>query len=189
MVKKIFNITKNICKDNKYENKMACTVFKGGKIIGKGLNNNNRTSMCGCNHLPSIHAEVHSLMNACKNILKNNNNNITNNINFYNLRKRKSQILKGHSLMVVRLLKDGSITNSKPCILCTHFMKIMGIKKVYYIFNNNLICEKLNYFNNNIISKGLKNIIDYIPKNHFIYINYLKTINRKNKFKQKNNNL
>ena len=78
MSKKIFNITKKICLDNDYSNKMACTVFKGGKIIGKGINNNNRTSMCGCNYLPSIHAELDSLMNACKSIIRNNNNNITN---------------------------------------------------------------------------------------------------------------
>ena len=176
MSKKIFNITKKICLENDYSNKMACTVFKGGKIIGKGINNNNRTSMCGCNHLPSIHAELDSLMNACKSIIRNNNNNITNNINFYNLKKRNKKILKGHSLMVIRLLKDGTLANSKPCIICFKFMKLMGLKKIYYIKNNKLVFEKLENFYTKTISKGLISIVNNIPKNHFIKIQYENSI-------------
>jgi hypothetical protein len=39
---------------------------------------------------------------------------------------------KGDALVVVRILKDGSFTCSKPCDKCIKYIKDQGIKTVYY---------------------------------------------------------
>ena len=36
------------------------------------------------------------------------------------------------SIVVIRLGKNNSFTESKPCMHCTEYLKNLGIKKVYY---------------------------------------------------------
>lgn len=39
---------------------------------------------------------------------------------------------KGDTLIVVRILKNGQLSESKPCNKCLAFAKDYGIKKIYY---------------------------------------------------------
>jgi len=55
----------------------------------------------------SIHAECDCILNAAKS--------------------------QGDTLIVVRILKNGELSCSKPCEKCIKFAKDYGIKKIYYI--------------------------------------------------------
>ncbi len=50
---------------------------------------------------------------------------------------------KNLNIMVVRIRANGSLANARPCYQCTLMLKSIGINKVYYSVDNNIICEKV----------------------------------------------
>lgn len=151
---KIINAIKKMCieelktSENKYL--LGSVIFKGGKILGKGVNEYNRTSFLKCNNFPAIHAEMSCMIDYC------NKMKIKFNLNYY---KKNKNLFKNVNLMVVRISKDGNFVLSKPCIMCLNIMKYFGIKKIYYIDENEKIKKiKNSDIINNLtkISNGLK---------------------------------
>jgi len=72
-----------------------------------------------------------------------------------------SQKHKQYSLMVVRFLSDGTITNAKPCKDCIDILrkrsKYINIRKIIYsTWDGNLIEENIDIINNTHISFGNK---------------------------------
>lgn len=47
--------------------------------------------------------------------------------------------------MVLRVTKDGTIGNSRPCYNCLNMMKDLSINKIYYTtgINDEIICERV----------------------------------------------
>jgi len=47
--------------------------------------------------------------------------------------------------MVLRIMKDGMIGNSRPCYNCLNMMKDLGIHKIYYTtgISDEIICERV----------------------------------------------
>lgn len=130
MSNKILNSLKKMCKDyinsenneNKYV--LGSVIFKGGKILGRGINEYNRTSFLKCNNFPSIHAEMSCIMDYC------NRSKVKFNFNYY---KKNKNLFKNMNLMVIRISKNGEFVLSKPCIMCFKIIKYFGIKKIYYV--------------------------------------------------------
>jgi len=53
--------------------------------------------------------------------------------------------VKKLDLIVLRITKDRSLANARPCFNCLNMMKDIGIKKVYYStgINEEIICEQV----------------------------------------------
>ena len=49
------------------------------------------------------------------------------------------------NIMVIRTNFEGNFANARPCYKCLLMMKNVGIKKVYYSMDNQIICERVEY--------------------------------------------
>ena len=49
------------------------------------------------------------------------------------------------NIMVIRTDTQGNFANARPCYKCLLMMKNVGIKKVYYSMDNQIICERVEY--------------------------------------------
>lgn len=48
-------------------------------------------------------------------------------------------------LVVIRILRDGSYANAKPCSICEAALREAGVRKVYYTINSGeIVCMRLN---------------------------------------------
>ncbi len=91
--------------------KVGACLARGPRIISAGFNQIKthpftlrlRNSMITC-----LHAEMH----ACLGV--------------------DSDALKGASIYVVRLRRDGTLSIAKPCRACTELLSKLGVKKAYY---------------------------------------------------------
>ena len=91
--------------------KVGAVVARGRRIISAGFNQTKthpftlklRNSMITC-----LHAEMH----ACLGVDENS--------------------LRGASIYVVRLRRDGTLSMAKPCEACTQMLSKLGVKKAYY---------------------------------------------------------
>lgn len=73
---------------------------------------------------------------------------------------------KANALLVIRVGKDGSLRDSKPCQYCYEFIHKIGIKKIYFSTNNqdveimktnNINCKDLVVSGSNIkLRQGIK---------------------------------
>lgn len=165
---KIFNYLKKRCenymKSDKNKNKyvLGSVIFKGGKILGEGINVYNRTSFLKCNNFPAIHAEMSSIMNYC------NKMKVKFNFNYFNKNKHLMKKLK---LMVIRVSNDGEAVLSKPCKMCLNIIKYFGIKKIFYINEYGDLIKILNCeIKNNLdkTSKGMDVLVDLNIKKWWI---------------------
>lgn len=90
--------------------KVGAVIFRGSKILSAESN-----AIRSCSKLNkkfqkwenSLHAEQHSIIKARRD-------------------------LKGASMLVVRVNKNGGIGMARPCDMCWGFMEAVGIKEVYY---------------------------------------------------------
>lgn len=51
----------------------------------------------------------------------------------------KNHLDNSYSMIVIRMNKDGSFKNSKPCIHCQPIINAIGIEKIYWSTENNTI--------------------------------------------------
>jgi len=47
-------------------------------------------------------------------------------------------------IVVIRINAKGELRNARPCHNCLAMMKSVGIRKVHYSINDDIICEKVN---------------------------------------------
>lgn len=93
-----------------YNPSIGAVVFKGKRIYGSG-HNGIRSSSISMKHKKweeSLHAEQAALLNLDWNKLK------------------------GFSILVYRIGKNGELGMAKPCEMCQKLIKHVGIKNVYY---------------------------------------------------------
>ena len=50
-------------------------------------------------------------------------------------------LLRGSTLYVTRILKDGSFANAKPCEVCMETIRAVGIRRIRYTLSNNTVGE------------------------------------------------
>lgn len=93
-----------------YKQRIGCVLVKGNKIISQGHNQLRYSSKNTDNvkWLESLHAERHCL------------------------NKVGREKAKGTTLIVVRILKDGSFALAKPCSQCMWLISELKVKKVVY---------------------------------------------------------
>ena len=97
-------------KSNHHQFKVAAIIFKGSRILSCGVN-----GIRSCSKLNkkfqewenSLHAEQACIINARRD-------------------------LKGTSMLVIRVNKQGEFRMAKPCGMCAGFLSSVGIKEVYY---------------------------------------------------------
>ena len=98
--------------ESEHKFRLGAVIFKGSRIFGSGHNSNRSftTIFDKYKKFPnSCHAEMAAL------------SNITN-----------WEKVNGSSILVLRLNKSGTLSNSSPCKYCTETLKHYGIKMVYY---------------------------------------------------------
>ena len=74
---------------------------------------------------------------------------------FYGTKTQKKNNL---SIIVARINKIGNNVNARPCYNCLLMMKAVGIRKVYYTVDDDLICEKVNNMVSIHVSAGTRTI-------------------------------
>jgi len=70
---------------------------------------------------------------------------------------------KNLNIMVVRIGANDKLVNARPCYQCTLMMKSIGINKVYYSIENNIVCEKVSH----MISINSSNMWKIVDKIHY----------------------
>jgi hypothetical protein len=65
--------------------------------------------------------------------------------------------------MVIRTNSNNQLTNARPCYQCTLMLKAIGINKVYYSIENNIVCEKVSH----MISINSSNMWKIVDKIHY----------------------
>lgn len=119
---------------------------------------NHRTKV-GDQNMPSVHAELHVIMqyfgsHNIKNLYYNSNSRLkikNKKYNFSNSKNKKYEkmlrILKNSEIIVIRKPNNESIGHyleSRPCNECVKMMKKIGIKKVHYSNDNgDIVTEKV----------------------------------------------
>lgn len=113
-------------------------LTKGSKILATGYNKSRSK------FLNTIQTCTHAEMDVI--------------LNYFNSIGIKQNIKKNHKLSkcilwVVRLSRDGKLTDSKPCCICLNYLKNIGIKKIGYSNSNgDIIISKTQYIHNDHVS-------------------------------------
>ena len=71
---------------------------------------------------------------------------------------------KNLNIMVVRINANGQLVNARPCYQCTLMMKSIGINKVYYSIEDEIVCEKVSQMIS-INSSNMWKVVDRIHYN------------------------
>ena len=83
---------------------------------------------------------------------------------------------KNLNIMVVRISASGRLVNARPCYQCTLMLKSIGINKVYYSIEDDIVCEKISQ----MISINSSNMWKVVDRIHYNapndIINYYKNI-------------
>ena len=113
-----FRLAVNMAKKSPSRFRLGAVLVKRNKIISAGFNMMHKTHTLMQRYnmdkswTPGLHAEIH----ACIGV--------------------PMADLEGASLYVVRILKDGSLAMSKPCLICQRFIADVGISNVFYVERN-----------------------------------------------------
>lgn len=109
--KSFLNVARALAFQSKERRMHGAVVVKGGRVLGSGWNK-------GTNH-PTVvsqhHIKTHCSRHAEEEAIKNGGSN-----------------LKGATIYVARINRDGIDRNSKPCQKCERLIKEAGIKRVIY---------------------------------------------------------
>lgn len=66
-------------------------------------------------------------------------------------------------MIVIRIDSSGDMVNSRPCHNCLDMMKAVGVRKIFYSHNNNIICERVN----NMISINSSSIMRKLERDYY----------------------
>lgn len=76
------------------------------------------------------------------------------------------------NIMVIRANFEGNFANARPCYKCLLMMKNVGIKKVYYSMDNQIICERVEYMvsiNTSLMSRNFDRFYYNAPQDPIKY--------------------
>ena len=99
-----------------YRSKHAAALYYKGRLLATGVNQYKTHPMMKryCKHPEAVelHAEIDCITRA--------------------IRRYGTTVLKHSTLYVARVCKDGSLSNSKPCVGCQKAIEAFSIPTVYY---------------------------------------------------------
>jgi len=75
----------------------------------------------------------------------------------------KGQKANKLDMIVIRIDSSGDMVNSRPCHNCLDMMKAVGVRKIFYSHNNNIICERVN----NMISINSSSIMRKLERDYY----------------------
>ena len=120
-IDRFFSLAKNIAESSEYGKiRHGALLVKGGSVLNVSCNKENYSSFgkrFRCKHRG--HATVHAELGC---VLGMSRGTTT-----------------GADVYVCRINKEGEFRNSKPCAMCHAVLKHVGVKRVYYTVDNNII--------------------------------------------------
>ena len=113
----MINAAIELAKNNPTDlNRMGAVIVKKKRILGEGVNSRKTHPLqfaFSKSHLKiSLHAEISAIVDA--------------------LRRNEKEDLRGATIFVARVLKDGSRAKAKPCSICQRALDAYGIEAVYW---------------------------------------------------------
>jgi len=169
------------------QSKHTAMLLSGGKPITVGYNHR-RT--CNANQLIlSFHAEMMALNSYfCLNH-EYGLRNFMNDSHFTLMSRKNESYLMQHTknlnnqspkclrkkleMVVIRVNNKGNLANSKPCNNCIYYLRLYGVKNVYYSNDNGVIVkEKINYIENEHCSLGHNRYCKYLENNDANFITF-----------------
>jgi len=120
-VDRCFTLAKNVAYNSPYGKiRHGAILIKGGSVINVSFNKDNYSSFGTRFRSPLRgHATVHAELGCILGLLRD--------------------VTAGADLYVCRINRKGEFRFSKPCSMCHHALKHVGVKRVYYTTNNNTI--------------------------------------------------
>ena len=97
---------------------LGAVLAKGSYVINVGINNMNKTHP-GTRKFTRRPLGTHAEFSACRGV--------------------ESHDIVGSTIYVCRVLKDRSIALAAPCECCTQFLRMFGVRGVYFSTNNNTV--------------------------------------------------
>lgn len=115
MKQRFFDICKKLSlKSNHRQHQMGAVIVEKNRVVGVGFNQLKTHSRS--NHpYKSIHAELSAILNS------------------------RRETFEGCSIYIYRENKYGEKACAKPCIYCTHMLRSLGIREVFYTSNGQYI--------------------------------------------------
>ena len=106
-----------------YPYRLGCVVFKGKRILSWGfkqIRTSNAIPDRFKKFIEALHAEQHAIM-----------------------RVPNKELLNGASLLVIRINRNGKLTNARPCKNCMRTINYFKISNIYYSNENGeIVMEK-----------------------------------------------
>lgn len=97
-------------------NRMAAIIVKRNKVLGKGMNSRRSHPLQKLFSKSDVKIALHAEISAIIDALRNN----------------EEEDLKGATIFVARVLKNGSRAIAKPCPICEKAIKAYGITGMYW---------------------------------------------------------
>ncbi len=117
-VNKHFELARRLSKKSDHpQYKMGCVIVKGKRVVGMGYNQL-KSHPKSPHKWKTIHAEFHATLGA------------------------DLAELRGATAFVYREKKNGDLANAMPCKSCQSMLDNLGIKEVYYTYQNSFKCYK-----------------------------------------------
>lgn len=107
---------------SEHSTRHGAVVVKKGKVIQSGRNQYcslQRVKHFQSKKIWSIHAEMNVLAGLPK------------------------KITRGAEIYIVRVRRDGTLSNSKPCSICMSLIQGAGIRRIFYSVDNNVFASSL----------------------------------------------
>ena len=150
----------NKADDSLLTQQLASCLLKNRKQFGN-INTNTSDHYNHGKYSTSKHSEVGTLLQYFGNSLKYSDKKGWNISNKFTKDKKLD-------IIVIRIGKKKTLLNSRPCYFCLEMMKACDINKVYYSYDGDIYCEKIN----NMISisssrlfKRLESKYNFLPSN------------------------
>lgn len=98
--------------------------------------------------------------------------------------KERNRCLKKLNMVVIRVNNSNQLTNSKPCCNCIYYLRLYGIKNIYYSNENGeIIKEKISEIETNHTSISHTKYLEFLKTDSVeLLSNFDKTYRKKKKF-------
>ena len=97
--------------------RLGAVLAKGSKVLNVGINNMSKTHP-STQKFTRRPLGTHAEFSACRGV--------------------ETEDIIGSTIYVCRVLKNNLIALAAPCECCTQFLKMFGVRGVYYSTNNNI---------------------------------------------------
>jgi len=109
-----------IAKKSKMRFKLVCIIMNNDGVCGIGYNSPIPTTKLKGKGYRSIHAEINALKNAT-----------------LNLKRRGTILPRGkYTAIVMRVRRNGTFGNARPCNRCISHFRTSGVDTIYYTNSN-----------------------------------------------------